>query len=195
MTSKNLFCVPLIGDQVPEDLANKYWTQIGEQIETLQRIYGNISSLYHEANDSPDDEGLRHLKAINQKGFQFIRKVAENGGKVEALEDRQTFLQIIDCQVFLSLGFLSKEISQKVASITGEILEAYKKAVESRRRHIVERISQTLKEGQTGLLMINDDERMQLQFPSEINVILVRPPLLSEIERWEREKNTTVVRK
>lgn len=194
MTSKNLICVPLIGDEVPQDLANKYWGQIGEQVETLERIFGKISNLYHEANDSPDDEGLRHLQALNQKGFQFIRKIVEIGGKVEALEDRQIFLQIIDCQVFLSLRFLSKEISQKVATITEEILEIYEKAVESRRRHIVERISQTLKEGQTGLLMINDDERMQLQFPSEINVILVRPPVLSDIEKWEREKNTTVGR-
>ena len=48
-------------------------------------------------------------------------------------------------------------------------------------------ISESLADGETGMLWMREEERMRIQFPSEINVILVRPPVLSEIEKWERD--------
>ena len=68
-----------------------------------------------------------------------------------------------------------------------EIVQVYEKALHRRREYIPKQISESLADGETGMLLMREEERMRIQFPSEINVILVRPPVLSEIEKWERD--------
>jgi len=88
----------------------------------------------------------------------------------------------------LTLRFSSKAVSEKTSKLNQEIYELYEKAIQKRREYIPKQISETLKDGETGVLMMREQERMKIQFPSEINVILVRPPVLSEIEKWQRER-------
>ena len=66
-------------------------------------------------------------------------------------------------------------------------MQIYEKALHRRRIYIPKKISESLADGETGMLLMREEERMRIQFPPEINVILVRPPVSSEIEKWERE--------
>ncbi len=80
-----------------------------------------------------------------------------------------------------------KEVRDRVSKVTPEIAQVYEKALQKRRKHIPKQISKTLRDGETGMLLMREEERVKIQFPSEINVILIRPPVLSEIEKWQRE--------
>jgi len=187
MEKKKLFCVPLVPQGIPDELSNRYWAEVQEQIDRSEMSFGKITRLYHEANDLAGEPGLKNIQTINEKGSQFIKKTIEKGAELQPLEDRELLLQIVDCQIFLGLRFLSMEVSEKISKLRPEILEIYGKAIGGRREHILRQISETLKEGETGMLLMADEERIQLQFPPDIDVILVRPPVLSEIEKWQTE--------
>ena len=60
--------------------------------------------------------------------------------------------------------------------------------MKNRNEYIPKRVLDTLKEGETGILLLREEERIKMQFPPEINLILVRPPVLSDIEKWIREQ-------
>ena len=76
----------------------------------------------------------------------------------------------------------------KVSKITPEIVQHYEQAIQKRREYIPKEIMDTLNDGETGILLMSEEERMKIQFPSEINVVLVMPPVISEIEKWKREQ-------
>ena len=187
MANRNLFCVPLIDPEVPEDLSKRYWLDVEEQVTRLEKNFGQVSKLYHEANYLAEEEGLKNLQRINEKACQLINSKVDTGAIVQALEDKETFFEIFDCQLFLTLRFSSKEVLDKVSKVTPEIAQVYDKALQKRREYIPKQILEILKDGETGMLLMREEERMKIQFPSEINVILVRPPVLSEIEKLQRE--------
>ena len=122
------------------------------------------------------------LDAITDKD-----KAATEAAELKALEEKETFLEIVDCQLFLTIRYSSKEVLEKTSKLAPEIVQVYEKALQKRREHIPKQISDSLAEGETGMLLMREEDRMIIQIPSEINVILVRPPVLSEIEKWERD--------
>lgn len=185
MARKNLLCIPLVGSEVPEELLSKYWAEVEAQINRLERSFGEINKFYHETIYLAGESGLKNLQKVNEKGYQLIKKRTERGAQLLALEDKETFLQIVDCQLFLSLRFSSKEVFEKISKLSPEILELYQQAIRKRKEHIPKLVAETLADGETGALLIREEERMRLQFPSEINVILIRPPVLNEIEKLQ----------
>ena len=185
--ARNLFCVPLIDPGVPEDLSKRYWLDVEEQVTRLEKSFGQVSKLYHEANYLAEEDGFKNLQRINKNASQLIDNKVSTGASVQALEDKETFFKIFDCQLFLTLRFSSKEIMDRVSKLTTEIVQVYEQAIHERREYIPKQISNTLNDGETGMLLMREEERMIMQFPLEVNVILVMPPILSEIERWRRE--------
>lgn len=187
MASRNLFCVPLIGPEVPEELLKRYWLDVEEQINKLEGSFGKVIKIYHEGNYLAGAEGLERLQKINVNAGQLLTKRGDAGAELLALEDKETFFEIFDCQLFLSLGFSSKEVMDRITKIAPEIMQIFESAIQKRREHIPQQISDTLAEGETGILIMREGERMKIQFPAEINIILVMPPAFSEIERWQKE--------
>jgi hypothetical protein len=187
MAAKSLLCVGLISSEIPEDLAKKYWLEVEGQVTRLERSFGEVRRLYHEANYLDGEAGLKNIQRINDKTYQLIKNRIEKGAELKALEDKETFLEIADCQLFLTIRFSSKEVVDRTSKLAPEIVQVYEKALHRRREYIPKQISESLADGETGMLWMREEERMRIQFPSEINVILVRPPVLSEIEKWERD--------
>ncbi len=190
MPNKNLFFVPLIGTEIPGELFNQYWSEVEAQISRLEKIYGQINRLYHEANYLKGEEGLKLIQRINERSHQLFKSRIEKGAELQDLENKEVFWEIADCQLFLTFRFSSKSVVDKVSKLTAEIFELYKNAMKIRNEHIPKQISDTLKEGETGILILREEERIKMQFPPEINLILVRPPVLSDIDKWQREQET-----
>ena len=186
MVGKSLLCLALIGSEIPEDLAKKYWLEVEGQVTRLERSFGKVRRLYHEANYLDGEAGLKNVQRINDKAYQLIKNRIEKGAELKALEDKEAFLEIADCQLFITMRFSSKEVQDRTSKLAPEIVQVYEKALHRRRAHITKQISESLADGETGILLMREEERMRIQFPPEINVILVRPPVLSEIEKWER---------
>jgi guanylate kinase len=87
----------------------------------------------------------------------------------------------MDWERHLIMGFLS----EKVANIVSQF---FSEALRKRYEHIARRINETLKENEVALLIIQEEH--MVQFPSDIEVFIVAPPVLDEIHRWLRDRRT-----
>jgi hypothetical protein len=52
-------------------------------------------------------------------------------------------------------------------------------------------IENNLAVGETGLLIMRDEDRAKIQFPKDIEVFLVTPPSYDDIMKWFREQLKT----
>ena len=91
------------------------------------------------------------------------------------IEDEELLNETLDLQRCLMMPLMSQKVGTSLQ-------EWFLDTLHKRYDHISSRIDETLKEGQAGLLLIN--ERHQVQFPSDIEVFFVAPPALDEFHRW-----------
>ena len=178
--ARKLFLVPmfLFSPDTPEDglkLLDRYWSEVRDHIENLERSLGRVSHIYHEAVYGEGEEGMRAVEMINPRGYSFIMALAGSLAKLEATESQDLLEEATDWQRCLSVGL----VSRKVGSLASE---GYRDAVRERYEHIGARIDETLKEGEGGALFIREDHRVQ--FPTDIQVFYVSPPGLDAIRHW-----------
>ncbi len=88
----------------------------------------------------------------------------------------------MDWERHLLVGF----ISQKVAKIVSEF---YVEVLKKRYEVIARRIDESLEDNEVGMLFIREGHRVQ--FPKDIEVFIVAPPVLDEIHRWQRDREST----
>ena len=118
MAAKNLLCLGLVSSEIPEELAKMYWSELEEQVSRLERSFGGVRRIFHEANYLGGEAGLKNIQRINGAAYQFIKSKTEKGSELEALEDKETLLEISDCQLFLAVRFSSKEVLDKTSKLT-----------------------------------------------------------------------------
>jgi hypothetical protein len=179
---RKLYCVPLIINikDAPTEYQEKYnlyWEQVAEHINGLEKA-GKVNKIYHEAIPYPGEEGLEAIKQLNEKSYQLTKTKTEQGAKLEALEDKELFNEYTDWLMALSVVGRSKKVADK-------ILEYYRDASDRRDEHVTKQINETLKEGEAGMLIMSDEYRMhiQTQLPPDIQIFLVRPPALNDIQQ------------
>nr|MDO8080329.1 hypothetical protein [Candidatus Freyarchaeota archaeon] len=180
--SRKLYCVPLlinIKDAPTEyqEKYNLYWDQVAEHINSLEKA-GKVTKIYHEAVSSSGEEGLEAIKQLNEKSYQLAKTKTEQGAKLEALEDKELFNQYTDWIMALSVVGRSKKVADKV-------LEYYREVSDRRDEHVTKQINETLKENEAGMLILSDEYRIhiQTQLPPDIQIFLVRPPALNDIQQ------------
>ena len=177
---RKLFLVPvfLLPPNTPEEgqrLLELYWTEVRDHIYNLERSLTKVSHVYHEVVYVDGEDGLKILDQLNPQGSSFIQALCHSEACLEATEDRASVEESSDWQRCLSLGL----VSEKVVSTA---LDGYQEATKLRFEHIGKRIDETLKEGESGVLFIREDHRVQ--FPSDVRVFYVAPPSLDAIKRW-----------
>ena len=89
-----------------------------------------------------------------------------------------------DWQRCIAMG----QMSEKVLSTA---LEGYQGATSGRFEHIGNRINETLKANEAGVLFIREDHRVQ--FPDDVQVFYVAPPALDALKRWLNEQMRSAV--
>jgi hypothetical protein len=184
--SRKLYCVPLLINvkDAPSEYQEKYnlyWNQVAEHINGLEKA-GRICKIYHEAVFQSGEEGLDAVKQLNEKSYQLVKSKLDQGAEIQALEDRDLFNEYTDWLMALSVVGRSKKVADK-------ILEYFREVSDRRDEYIVKRINETLKTGEAGLLIMSDEYRMHIQpqLSPDIQVFLVRPPALNDIQRLLRE--------
>jgi len=105
--------------------------------------------------------------------------MCQSGAVFEATEDKELADENMDWERFLFMGF----ISHKVAKIVSDF---YVEASRKRYEHVAQRIDETLKANEVGILFIQEGH--MVQFPQDIEVFSVAPPALDEIHRWQRDR-------
>lgn len=185
---RKLFCIPLIphlvGEQIQEDLRNNidlFWRQVGRQIADLERS-GKVSYIFLESVTKDGEAGLDMVKQISEQCYSLVKEKMGQGAKLIKIEDEEVLDEFVDWSICLSLIRRSKLVFNR-------ILEFYNDVAERRWKEIAKRIDDTLEKGEAALSVMTEENRVQVQsnLPSDIQVFLVHPPALNDIQRWFRD--------
>ena len=131
--------------------------------------------MYHEAVFSAGDDGMSLLELLNPMAYSFIQAMCRSSARLEAVEDKKLVQENTDWQRCISVGLVSEKV-------TNTALDGYRDTIQKRFEVISVRIDETLKEGESGILFVRDDHR--IQFTSDIQVFYVAPPALDALKRW-----------
>jgi hypothetical protein len=177
---RKLFLVPLVYEPPAEAaegqaILARYWEQAQSQLAGLEVRLGAVQHVYHEAVAIGGEEGLKRLTELDTPSARLVSWKCLGSGTLEAAEDEDAFLEVMDLQRLLSMPLASPTVGQRLQEWLTE-------STRSRYEHIARRINETLGEDQAGLLIIS--ERHQVQFPPDIEVFYVSPPALDELRRW-----------
>ncbi len=185
---KKLYVVPLLyswqeSPQEYTDRLNVYWQQIREHIINLELRIGSVKLIYHESVTAPGEEGLKILERLNPSSYQLVREKCLMGAQLELVEDRELVEETMDWERHLILGFLSDKVARIVS-------QSFADASKRRYEYMAKRIEETLKDDEVAMLIIREGHF--IQFPQDIEVFSVAPPVLDEIHRWLRERQNKV---
>lgn len=181
---RKLYFIPLIysGEDLPEDYLekfNKYWEQVEKQIAELVSKLGEVNRIYHELVTAAGDEGIKSVKELSDRSHKIVQTCLEKKAQMEAVEDSDILTEFMDWSRCLIIGLQNPKVVSKV-------YESYVEIGKKRNEHIARKIDETLKENETGILLMRENH--QVQFPSDIQVFYIAPPALDEIKRWLRER-------
>lgn len=181
---RKLYLIPLLysWQDAPAEYNLKfdiYWQQVSEHIASLESKMGKVNRIYHESISVAGDEGLKILEKINPSSAKIAGEKCRSGAQIEAVEDGELVEESMDWERHLMLGFISQKVAQTVS-------EFFNEASKKRYEYIAKKIDETFKDNEAALLFIRDNHRVQ--FPSDIEVFSVVPPMLDEIQRWFRDQ-------
>ena len=177
---RKLFLVPifLFPPNLPDDasqLLERYWSEVRDQLQNLERTLGSVRHVFHETVYSGGEEGMRMVEVMNPFGCSFIRALCSAGASLESTEDQAVVEEHSDWQRCLSIGLMSEKVTN--LAMTG-----IRETSQQRYEHIEKRISDTLQENEAGVLFISEGHRVQ--FSGDIQVFFVAPPALDALKRW-----------
>ncbi len=177
---RKLFLVPnvFMPPQPPDDgreLLERYWSEVRDQIEGLERSLGKVTHVFHEALHVGGDEGISVLQQINPQGRSFIQAMCLSDAELQPTENLEALEESADWQRCLSIGLISNVVRSMA-------VEGYQQAINRRYEHIAGRIDEAIEGSQAGVLFIREDHKVQ--FPPDVQVFYVAPPALDAIKRW-----------
>ncbi len=180
---RKLYFIPLIygGEDMAEDYLvklNKYWEQVEKQVEELTSKLGLVNRIYHELIAISGDEGSKTVRELSERSYKIVQNCLEKKAQLEAVEDSDILTEFMDWSRCLIIGLQNPKVVSRV-------YESYTEIGKKRNEYIAQKINETLKENEIGILLMRENH--QVQFPSDIQVFYVAPPALDEIKRWLRE--------
>lgn len=180
---RKLLLAPLVQLAVPPEsmptdgaeILARYWEQVDVQVRAVQNALGSVTHVYHENLPEGGDAGLGYLEATAQGSHKLTAGLVESGAVLETTESMEILAETLDLQRCLMQPLMSP-------AVAGRLQEWFGEANHRRYEFVSGAIDTTLGEDETGLLLIN--ERHQVQFPGDIEVIYIAPPALDEFRRW-----------
>ena len=190
---RKLFCLPLLPDikgiELPENLKKgfeQFWNQATLQIEDLERT-AKISYIFYESITQEEKQGLEMIKNINKQSHKLVKEKIKQGAKLVTIENPETFNEFLDWSICLSMIGRSPKVFTQV-------LGFYNTAAKQRLEEIAKKIDKTLAPKESGLLIMTDENRMQLQsnLSSDIQVFLIHPPAFNDIQKMLRDLSRSI---
>ena len=197
LNARKLFCLPLIPslklEKGSDDLRNSsdlFWREVAAQITDLEKA-GRVSYVFYESVTSDGNAGLEVVNQISEQSYDIVKEKLGQGAKFVVIEDEQVLDEFVDWSICLS-------VVRKSQKVLNKILELFRDVSKRRFEGNAKIIDDTLKKGEAALLVMNDENRMQLQsyLPSDIEVFLIHPPSLNDFQRcftdyWKNQINKT----
>jgi hypothetical protein len=181
---KKLYLVPLVyfGEESPDEYkekCNRYWQQVTEQLTNLTTKIGKANRVYHESVFQRGEDGIKSMEKLNPGSYRIAKTQCDDGAILEAIEERELLEEVMDWQRCLMLGFISDKVADKISGF-------YVEAARKRNEFIAQKIGETLKNDEAGILFIREEH--SVQFPSDVEVFSIFPPALDEIHHWLRDQ-------
>jgi hypothetical protein len=181
---RKLYFIPLVysGQEPPSEYMeklDKYWRQVENQVTDLETKLGPVNRIYHELIPAGAEEGANAIKDLNDRSYQIVKSRLGKGAQLEATEDRELLTEFMDWSRCLVIGLQNQKVLTKV-------YESFSEAGKKRNEHIAQRIDETLKPDEIGILLMREGH--QVRFASDIELFYVAPPALDELKRWIREQ-------
>jgi len=185
---RKLFFVPLIlTPREPQadlqEIVSRYWDQVQAHIRNLEMKLGEVKRVYHELVPEDGEEAAKAIEDLSAESYQVVKSRLEKGADLQPIEDSELLTELMDWSKCLAVGLQNETVFNKV-------YESFIDVQKRRNEHIAKQIDETLKGGETGVLLLREGH--QVQFPSDIQVFYIAPPALDEIKRWIRARETEI---
>ena len=184
---RKLYLVPLLPvaephqKELPKDYRAKleaYWAQVNLRLDDLGSKVGKIHKIYHELIDEGGEKGLKRIKKLNGKSYQIVKRYVEKGAELQVTEDINLVRESMDWIRCLAANLQSEKA-------LGRISQFYVEAMQKRDEFIARRINETLKENESGIIFVRENN--SVKFSSDIEIFRVHPPVLDDIRRYLRD--------
>ena len=180
---RKLFLVPTVPlpPQLPEEgqaLLERFWSEVRDQVEGLERSLGKVQHVFHEALHVGGEEGIALLQQANSQGSSFIQALCHSNAVLEPTEDLSALEEITDWQRCLSIGLMSSAVQTTA-------VDGFRDATDRRYEHIAMRVDEAIGDGEAGVIFISEDHGVQ--FPADVQVFYVAPPALDKLKRWTED--------
>ncbi len=184
LAKRKLYCVSNVYSlkDAPQDytvLFERYWDEVTEHLERLEAA-GKVRKIFCESITSPGEEALNVLAGINERALRVVKNKIGEGAVLLPVETDEILGPFLDWANCLAL-VRTREVFEKVMGFYSELLDR-------RLQHAKEVIEGNLLEGEAGMLIMRDEDRMRLQLSPDIEVFLVTPPSYDDILKWFRGK-------
>lgn len=148
-----------ISSMIPKDYETKseeFWSYVEEKLRPFTK---RVNRIYLESIEEGGNKGIKMIKRnLEVRIFQIVKKLVENGGKLEATEDKTLILETLSW-----LAMLGDNPN------LGVIMDLYQESLIERDDYIAEVINRTLKDDEIGVIIIEPTHRINL--PEDVKVI------------------------
>ncbi len=184
---RKLYLVPLLPvaephqKGLPKDYPAKleaYWNEVKSRLDDLGSKVGKIAKIYHELIDEEGEKGLKKIKKLNGKSYRIAKRYVDKGAELQATEDMNLVRESMDWIRCLAVNLQSEKALSKISQF-------YVEAMQKRDEFIAKRINETLKEDESGIIFIRENN--SVKFSSDIEIFRVHPPVLDDIRRYLRD--------
>lgn len=181
---RRLFCIPNIfvpeeEDEKLKNLIEKYWHEAIAHVERLEKL-GFVTKLFIETLFIEGQEASDVIRDSNPYMYILVSKKVSEGATIVGIEDSETFGAYIDWANCLRIV--------RTEAVMQKVFENFAEVSEKRIRGIADKIDENLKEGETAILILRDQDRIKLNLPKDIDLFLVVPSVYDDILRHLREK-------
>jgi hypothetical protein len=144
---------------VPDDYEAKseeFWSYVAEKLSVFR---GRIRRVFRESLSMNTKEALLALSENDERSYSVLVSLLEDGAELEPAED-----PILMAETESWIGMMRRSPNEAISELYGQTLA-------ERNRYVANRIDQSLREGEVGVLLI--DSRRRLELPQDIRVIRV----------------------
>ncbi|RJQ56490.1 MAG: hypothetical protein C4526_01575 [Nitrospiraceae bacterium] len=176
---RNLY-LPKNASEKYREIFYRYWHEVEEHLEKIEAA-GKVSKVFCESIYMRGEESLDVLSAMNARLEQLVKKKTAAGAEFLPLEDEDTFGAYIDWSNCLMITRTSR-VHERVHKFLDD-------AVKERFEHIRSVLGENIANGESGLLIMRDEDRERLELPDDFELFFVTPPAYDDLLKYIRDLN------
>jgi hypothetical protein len=176
---RNLY-LPSSASEKYRDIFKRYWNEVEEHLSRLE-VAGKVSKIFCESIYMSGEESLKVLNAMNPRLEQMVKKRINAGAAFPPLEEEEIFGSYIDWSNCL--------IIVRTATVHKTVHKLLKDAAVKRFEHVNSVLREHIVEGETGLLIMRDEDREFLKLPDDIELFLISPPAYDDLLKFIRDSS------